>query len=243
MDPSHSPPPPAAPPHLHLDALTIERGGQVLVRDLHLAIPRGQFVAVIGPSGIGKSSLLETLAGLHPPSTGTITYCCQHLCHHAPAAFRDRLGLVFQQLHLARNATALQNTLAGALPRHPWWRTLFGLPSHEKARATRCLQSLGLNPYQHHLIRQLSGGEQQRVAIARALLQQPELILADEPVSHLDAPLASRVLELLKSETRRHARTVLCVLHDHSLVDRFADAVLALGTGRRTDWHWMPNHA
>jgi phosphonate transport system ATP-binding protein len=104
--------------------------------------------------------------------------------------------------------------LAGALSRHPWWRTLAGFPAAERLLAQRCLDALELGTYRHRLVRRLSGGEQQRVALARALVQQPELILADEPVSHLDASLAVRVLALLKEETRRGARTILCVLHD-----------------------------
>jgi phosphonate transport system ATP-binding protein len=230
-------------PHLQVESLTVERGGRVLVRDLNLEVPRGRFVAVIGPSGAGKSTLLETLAGMRPHHPGAITYRCERQCLHAPCDFRSRIGLVFQQLHLARNASALQNVLAGALPRHPWWRTLAGFPASERSYAHRCLDSLGLGPLRYRLVRRLSGGEQQRVAIARALVQEPELILADEPVSHLDTSLAERVLALLKDETRRNARTVLCVLHDLSLVDRFADAVLSLTAGPRAGWQWAPGHS
>lgn len=230
------------PPHIRIERLTVERGGRVLIRDLDVAVPRGRFVAVIGPSGAGKSTLLETLAGMHPRHAGSITYCCQHRCLHDPGHFRGRIGLVFQQLHLARNATAIQNVLAGALPRHPWWRTLAGFPAAEQVLAQHCLDALELGRYRHRLVRRLSGGEQQRVALARALLQQPELILADEPVSHLDASLAARVLALLKEETRRGARTILCVLHDLAMVDRFADAVLSFDANLRNGWEWQTVH-
>jgi phosphonate transport system ATP-binding protein len=230
-------------PHLQIEHLTLERGGRVLVRNLNLAVPRGQFVAVVGPSGAGKSTLLETLAGIRPHQPGAITYRCQRQCLHAPCDFRCRIGLVFQQLHLARNASALQNVLAGALPRHPWWRTLVGFPASEHAHANRCLEALGLGPFSHRLVRRLSGGEQQRVAVARALVQEPELILADEPVSHLDTSLAERVLTMLKQETRRNARTILCVLHDLSLVERFADTILSLTAGHGAGWQWLPSHS
>jgi phosphonate transport system ATP-binding protein len=230
-------------PHLHVEGLTVERGGRVLVRELNLAVPRGRFVAVIGPSGAGKSTLLETLAGMRPHDPGSITYRCQQHCLHAPIDFRSRIGLVFQQLHLARNASALQNVLAGALSRHPWWRTLAGFPASERMRAHHCLNALGLGQHGNCLVRRLSGGEQQRVAVARALVQEPELILADEPVSHLDTSLAKRVLAMLKEETRRSARTVLCVLHDLSLVEHFADAVLSLSAEKRGGWQWQPSHS
>jgi phosphonate transport system ATP-binding protein len=230
-------------PHLHIDGLTVERGGRILVRELNLAVPRGCFVAVIGPSGAGKSTLLETLAGMRPHDPGSITYRCQRQCLHAPLDFRCRIGLVFQQLHLARNASVLQNVLAGTLSRYPWWRTLVGFPASERVHAHRCLNALGLGQHGNRLVRRLSGGEQQRVAVARALVQEPELILADEPVSHLDTSLAERVLAMLKAETRRNARTVLCVLHDLSLVDHFADAVLSLTAGNRAGWQWQPGHS
>jgi phosphonate transport system ATP-binding protein len=229
-------------PHLHIESLTLERGGRVLVRDLHLAVPRGRFVAVVGPSGAGKSTLLETLAGMRPYDPGSIIYRCEQQCLHAPDDFRCRIGLVFQQLHLARNASALQNVLAGALSRYSWWQTLTGFPARERVRAHCYLDALGLGQYSHRLVRRLSGGEQQRVAVARALVQEPELILADEPVSHLDSSLAARVLAMLKEETRRNARTVLCVLHDLSLVERFADAILSLTAGHHAGWQWEASH-
>lgn len=217
----------------------MERGGRVLIRGLNLEVPRGRFIAVVGPSGAGKSTLLETLAGMRPQHGGSITYCCQHRCLHPPEEFRGRIGLVFQQLHLARNATTLQNVLAGSLARHRWWRTLFGFPSAEQVLARYCLEAFELEAYRHKLVRRLSGGEQQRVALARALVQQPELILADEPVSQLDTSLAVRVLSLLKDETRRGTRTIFCVLHDLRLVDRFADAVLSLNGSRDDGWAWQ----
>jgi phosphonate transport system ATP-binding protein len=224
--------------HVQIENLTIERGGQVLVSELSLGLPRGRFVAVVGPSGAGKSTLLETLGGLWSPRSGSVTYrCCRH-CLHTPADFRSRIGFIFQQLHLARNATVLNNVLTGALPRHRWWRTLVGFPAVERNRAWRLLDALALSAYSRRLVRQLSGGQQQRVALARALLQEPELILADEPVSHLDALLAERVLTVLKEGICRSNRTVLCVLHDKHLVERFADAVLTLGGGSRPNGQW-----
>jgi len=225
-------------PHLRIDHITVRRGGRYLISNLELTIPRGRFVAVVGPSGAGKSTLLETLAGMRAPYAGAITYCSRQCGLQGPREFRRRMGLVFQQLHLTRNGTALENVLAGALVRHRWWRTLCGFPSSERALALRWLEVLGLGGLSHRLIRRLSGGEQQRVAIARAFVQDPELILADEPVSHLDSALASRVLGRFQEEVRVRARTVLCVLHDLALVDRFADAVLTLGTGGSAAWQW-----
>lgn len=230
-------------PHVRIDRLTVERGGRILVRDLEMSVPRGRFVAVVGPSGAGKSTLLETLAGMRSPASGSIEYRDSGHAAWVPGDCRGRIGLVFQQLHLARNASALNNVMAGSLARHGWWQTLLGYPRHERALARRCLAAVGLGPAAHRLVRRLSGGEQQRVAVARVLVQQPELILADEPVSQLDSSLAAEVLTLLKEETRRAARTILCVLHDLSLVERFADAVLRLAAERQAGWRWEAGSA
>jgi ABC-type phosphate/phosphonate transport system ATPase subunit len=142
--------------HVQVANLTLARGGRLLVRDLNFAVPRGSFVALVGPSGIGKSTLLESLGGLLKPVSGSITYRCNQDCLHTAPEFRHRIGFVFQQLHLARNATVLNNVLAGALSRYSWWRTLVGFPKKERDRAHRWLSRLGLEPYASRMVRQLS---------------------------------------------------------------------------------------
>jgi phosphonate transport system ATP-binding protein len=224
--------------HVQVANLTLARGGRLLVRDLNFAVPRGSFVALVGPSGIGKSTLLESLGGLLKPVSGSIIYRCNQDCLHTAPEFRHRIGFVFQQLHLARNATVLNNVLAGALSRYSWWRTLVGFPKKERDCAHRWLSQLGLEPYASRMVRQLSGGEQQRVALARTFLREPELILADEPVAHLDASMAERVLSVLRTQAKHQCQTVLCVLHDEALVRRFSDAILRLGTGKLNDGQW-----
>ncbi len=225
-------------PHLELRGLGLRRGDRWLVRGLDATIPRGAFVAVVGPSGVGKSSFLAAIAGLLAPAEGElIVRCLQGGAHRPAEPERQRCtGVIFQNNLLTPNASVLTNTLAGRLGRHSAWRTLFGFPRADRAAAYRILCDLGLGAHVHRWSCQTSGGEQQRTAIARALLQEPELYLADEPVSALDAYLTGRVLGLLRQEAREHGRTVLCVLHNPDLVDRFADLALSFDPADPANW-------
>jgi phosphonate transport system ATP-binding protein len=224
--------------HIELRGLGLRRDDRWLVRGLDARIPRGAFVAVVGPSGVGKSSFLAAVAGLLEPTEGEIVVRCAHGHDHHPAepSMQRRTGIVFQQNLLVPNATVLVNTLAGRLGRHSAWRTLFGFPREDRAAAYRILCDLGLGAHVHRWSCQTSGGEQQRTAIARALLQEPDLYLADEPVSALDAYLTGRVLGLLRQEAREHRRTVFCVLHNAELVERFADLALSFDPGDPANW-------
>jgi len=238
---------PAAPPfsrpprgaaHVELRGLGIRRGERWLVRGLTADLPRGAFVAVVGPSGVGKSTFLSTVAGLLAPTEGEVVVRCAQDGPHRPdeAEIQRCTGFVFQHNLLVPTATVLANTLAGRLGRYPAWRTLFGLPRADRRAAYRILCDLGLAANVHRWSCQTSGGEQQRTAVARALLQEPDLYLADEPVSNLDAYLTGRVLGLLRNETREHGRTVLCVLHNAELVERFADLVLSFDPADPANW-------
>lgn len=206
------------------------------MRGLNLVVPRGAFVAVVGPSGVGKSSFLSAVAGLLDATEGEVIVRCRQGCDHRPLEMQSCTGIVFQQNLLVPNATVLTNTLAGRLGRHSAWRTLFGFPQADRAAAYRILCDLGLAAHVHRWSCQTSGGEQQRTAIARALLQEPDLYLADEPVSALDAYLTGRVLGLLRQEAHEHRRTVLCVLHSAELVERFADLALSFDPGDPYNW-------
>lgn len=226
--------------HISLETLSVSRPGRTLLSGLSARIPRGSFVAVVGPSGAGKSSLLACLAGLIPPASGGITYHCNRQCSHSPADFQKRLGLVFQHLRLIRNATVLTNVLCGLLGERPWWRTLAGFSRSDRARALALLEEMELTGYEQSEVARLSGGESQRVAIARALMQSPELILADEPVSHLDPRLSRKILASLKTRTLSRQRSVFCVLHDPALVSEFADMTLSLSKDAPDAWSLQP---
>lgn len=216
---------------IDIEDLTVSRGGRPVLEKLNLSVRRGSFVSIEGHSGVGKSSLLNCLAGLLKPSSGAITYHCRKGCAHTPSQFQERLGLVFQHLRLTPNATAEVNVLCGLLGTRPGWKTLFGFPSSDRSQANRLLAQLGLESLASKPVYQLSGGERQRVAVARALISEPECLLADEPVSNLDPLTARCVLGLLKSECARNGCTVFCALHDRALAEEFADATLRLNAG------------
>jgi phosphonate transport system ATP-binding protein len=219
-----------------LRGLGLERRGRWLFRSIDIEVPRGKFIAIVGPSGAGKTSLLACLAGTLKPSEGEVVFRCAEGCPHAPSAFRKRLGIVFQNFLLVGNGTLLHNVLCGRLGRYPWWRTLAGFPRADRHEAFKTLDGLGLAGHVHRRAFEVSGGEQQRAALARALFQEPEMFLADEPVSNLDPDLTLRVLEILRAQTRQDSRTVVCVLHDQEMVDRFADMVITLNPERPEEW-------
>lgn len=222
--------------HVTIRGLGLRRGEHWLFRGVNLDVPRGKFVAVVGPSGVGKSSFLSCLNGLVTPTEGEVEYCCLQRGLHTPANFQGHTGVVFQHNLLVPNSTVLTNVLCGRLGRYPWWRTLFGFPQADREAAFRILTDLGLAPLTHRWVCETSGGEQQRAAFARALFQEPELYLADEPVSNLDIYLTGRVLGILRQEASAYGRTVFCVLHNPDLVDRFADLVLSFDPGDATGW-------
>lgn len=223
-------------PHLTMEGLGMRRDQKWLFRNVNFQIPRGSFVAITGPSGVGKSSLLSCLAGMLPANEGQLTYGCRAGCFHKPSDFQDRIGIVFQDLLLAGNNSVISNVLCGRLGRYSWWQTLLGFPRRDREEAYRILVDLGLGKYVHRRVSEISGGEQQRAAVARALLQQPEFFLADEPVSNLDTPLAGKVLGMLRNQTQGKHCSVLCVLHDTALVEKFADYVLSLDPLEPEGW-------
>jgi phosphonate transport system ATP-binding protein len=242
---------------IEVRALGLQRNGRWLFQNVDLHVPAGSFVAVVGPSGAGKSSFLAALAGLLIPQSGEVRYCetgfspspgglksasrakarvTDSANGRKPGEIQQQIGFVFQDAMLVRNASLLTNVLTGRLGRYPWWQTIAGFGRQDRAAAYSVLCGLGLGELAHRLARDVSGGEQQRTAVARALFQEPQIILADEPVSSLDNDLAIRVLDLLHEETRSRNRTVFCVLHDTVLVERFADLAIAFDGASPGNW-------
>jgi phosphonate transport system ATP-binding protein len=148
----------------------------------------------------------------------------------------SKIGVVFQHLRLTGNLSVLTNVLCGGLGACRWWQTLFGFSTEEKLRAYEIITELGLAPLTYRPVRSISGGEKQRTAIARVLFQGPDIILADEPTSSLDPQLAVQVMERLRSLCRKEGRSVIAVLHERGLVERFADIELALGCSDGKGW-------
>ncbi|MBI4325682.1 MAG: phosphonate ABC transporter ATP-binding protein [Chloroflexi bacterium] len=203
-----------------------------------LRIAPGERVAIIGPSGAGKSTLLRCLKGFVQPRRGKVEVLGVNLacaCQKARRAANQRVALIYQQFRLVSRLTVLQNTLCGRLGHTSRWRSLFGKFSAEDLRvAWAAIVEVGLAEKVRQRADTLSGGEQQRVAVARALAQEPELILADEPVSSLDPAWADDVLELLTTVQSHHHATLVMTLHQPELARRFAERVIGLRAGRIT---------
>ncbi len=213
---------------LRAENLGFKRGERWIFRKLNLELRAGQFLALVGPSGVGKSTLLSCLCGFRQPAEGSVRIQLPGETETAPEHLRRHLGIVFQDLQLTANADLLTNVLCGRLARFSWLRTLFGFPQHQRAEAYALLCELGVGRNPHKWISQMSGGEQQRVAIARALFQNPRLYFADEPVSSLDSYYAGRVLGLFRQETGQPKKAAICVLHNAEHIQRFADLALSL---------------
>lgn len=215
-------------PLLKARGIGFRRSDRWLFRDLNLDLRVGDFLAIVGPSGVGKSTLLSCLCGLLKPTEGGITYKIGGLYSSASDNLRKHFGIVYQELQLTPNADLITNVLCGRLGRFNSLRTLLGFPKKYQQEAYQLLCELGLGEHPHKWLSHMSGGEKQRVAAARALFQRPDIYFADEPVSSLDAYYAGRILGLLRQEVDEKKRSVICVLHNAEHIQRFADIALSL---------------
>lgn len=224
-------------PILRIDHLSkIYANGVQALTDVTFDVPRGQFVAVIGLSGSGKSTLLRCINRLIEPTQGTIIFDGQDVTAANDTELRRirrRIGMVFQHFNLVHRSSVLTNVLAGRLGYvSPFWSLVNRFPQEDIASAMRQLDRVGLADKANNRADALSGGQQQRVGIARALMQEPALILADEPVASLDPVLAHGIMQYLEKINSEDGVTVLCSLHFLDLVHRYADRVVALNKGQ-----------
>jgi putative ABC transport system ATP-binding protein len=218
-------------PAITARGLTLTLGGQAgttILRGIDLDVPAGQVLALLGPSGSGKSSLMAVLSGLEKASGGQLCVAGQDFMALSEdalaAARRGRIGVVLQAFHLLPTMTALDN-VATALE-------LAGVRgAAAKAQASAELEAVGLGHRLHHYPAQLSGGEQQRVAIARALAPRPQLIFADEPTGNLDATTGADIMALMLSRRAQTGASLVLITHDEALARR-AQRILRLADGR-----------
>jgi len=210
-------------------------GGVQALRDISLTVKDGEFVVVIGLSGSGKSTLLRCINRLVEPTSGKVVWDGRDVTAASAEelrAIRRQIGMVFQQFNLVKRVSVLTNVMAGRLGYvSPWASLLNQFPKAERERAMRCLERVGIADKAHVRADQLSGGQQQRVGIARALMQEPRLVLADEPVASLDPATSHSVLKYLEELNRQEGITVLCSLHFLSLARRYGTRIVALKAG------------
>jgi putative ABC transport system ATP-binding protein len=202
------------------------------LRDVTLSVARGRLVGVTGASGSGKSTLMNLLGGLDTPSAGTIRVAgrlISDLSKRELALYRrNTIGMIFQSFNLVNAYTALENV---AFP------LLFAdvQKKRRRERAAELLKAVGLETRADHRPTELSGGEQQRVAIARALVNEPQILLADEPTGNLDSKTSRQIMEILADLNRRRGLTIVMISHEQALLREFAHEVISLQDGTVVD--------
>jgi putative ABC transport system ATP-binding protein len=211
------------------DVTKVYQGGITgALSGVSLTIEKGEFTAIMGPSGSGKSTLLNLVAGVDRPTSGRVEVADADLGKLGETGLarfrRDHIGFVFQFFYLLPNLTALENVL---IPAQLKGKVVSG-------RAEGLLDKLGIADVANRYPARLSGGQQQRVAIARALMNQPTLLLADEPTGALDTHSGEQVLELL-GQLNRDGQTVLLVTHDAKLATRYAARIISVVDGKIVD--------
>jgi phosphonate transport system ATP-binding protein len=209
--------------------------GTEAIRDVSFEVQDGEFLAIIGLSGSGKSTLLRCINRLIDPTDGRVVWDDVDITAAQGKELRRirrQIGMIFQQFNLVRRSSVMINVLSGRLGyANPWASLVHRFSSQDRRRALAALERVGIEEKAENRADQLSGGQQQRVGIARALMQEPRLMLADEPVASLDPVLAHSILQYLELLNQQDGITVLCSLHFLDLVHRYATRVIGLKDG------------
>ena len=210
--------------------------GKPVLTDVNVDVAAQGITAIIGASGTGKSTLIRCVNRLVDPTSGEILFDGADLAKLSGRPLRHarrHIGMVFQEYNLVERLTVMENLLSGRLGYvSPWraWRRKF--PPEDVRRAYELLDVVGLSGFAHRRADALSGGQRQRVGIARAVMQEPKLLLADEPTSSLDPKTSVEIMELLAEVARSRNIPVLINMHDVELAKRFADRVIGMASGR-----------
>lgn len=221
---------------IRLEKLTKSFGTVTAVNDVTLSLPQGQMIGIIGRSGAGKSTLLRLINRLVEPTAGSILYEKRDICRlrgKSLLEWRAQCAMIFQQFNLVNRLNVITNVLVGRLGYQGTLSTLLKrFPASEKARAILALNRLGIDQLALQRAENLSGGQQQRVAIAKALVQEPKILLADEPIASLDPRNAEKVMEALLSINQEYGITVLCNLHHLDTARHYCERIIGMTDGK-----------
>jgi phosphonate transport system ATP-binding protein len=211
------------------------RAGVPVLKDISLTVAGRGMTAIIGPSGTGKSTLIRCINRLVDPTAGEILFRGQDLVRLSGRDLRRarrHIGMVFQEYNLVERLTVIENVLCGRLGYVPVWRAwLRRFPKADVDRAFTLLDAVGLGEFATQRADQLSGGQRQRVGIARALMQEPDLVLADEPTSSLDPKTSVEIMELIAQRAKERDIPVIVNIHNVGLARRYADRIVGMSEG------------
>lgn len=219
----------------HVDKV-YNNSNQKALDDINLDIKQGEFVAIIGLSGAGKSTLIRTINKMIETNNGQLVVNDQDVSKLKGKElrnFRKNIGMIFQSYNLVSRTSVLNNVLIAKVPQMPWYKSLLGLFSKEdKIKALEALDKVNILDKAYMRADQLSGGQQQRVALARTLCQDPEIILADEPVAALDPVSANQVMQDFKRINEEYNISVLINIHHVDLALKYAKRVIGIKEGK-----------
>ena len=209
--------------------------GELALKEVTLEIPKGQVLALIGPSGAGKSTLIRCVNRLVQPTSGSVVLKGTELTKLSSAALRKarrRMGMIFQEYALVERLTVMENVLSGRLGYVGFWRSYFRkFPSADIQEAYRLLDRVGLKHMADKRADELSGGQRQRVGICRALIQNPDLLLVDEPTASLDPKTSRQIMRLIQELCSERGLTAIINIHDVFLAQMFSQRVVGLELG------------
>ncbi|WP_409250836.1 phosphonate ABC transporter ATP-binding protein [Bacillus sp. SCS-153A] len=221
--------------HLHDISVHYRGSNHPALSSVNLAFEKGKFVCVLGKSGAGKSTLIRTINGLQSLSGGEVIWNGSPLSSHNEEESRKarrEMGMIFQHFNLIPRLSVMQNVLTGMFGYRSSFKNLIGWFSPEEVqKARKVIEEVGLSDFSDRRVEHLSGGQKQRVGIARALVQNPKVLLGDEPVASLDPGTSNHIFTLIKQMHEQHKLLTIINVHDVSLAKKYADRIIALRDG------------